>query len=251
MIKTQGFILHKLNYSESSIILKVLTSESGLVTLMAKGARGKKGQFGVLDHFNLIEFVFKPSSRSEIWQLRDCSVIKEYRQIKADIRKQLAGFTFLEIHLRHLHGPMDSLEFVLQMREHLDKLEGLTHELKSWLSAGILKFCQLTGIAPVFDQCIRCEKLLEFESVPFSLRSGGAFCPTCRYEGIGPWRILSRGEIDWLKKLSQNTSLPNIDSELECENLLIQYLYSHCSPNSALKSLDFYRRFVHGRNAKT
>ena len=68
IIKTEGIIIGETNYSESSKILKVLTKDYGLVSIMSKGCRNLKSKLrGVSSKliFANFQFYYKPNGNSQ------------------------------------------------------------------------------------------------------------------------------------------------------------------------------------------
>ena len=63
IVKTEGIVIGETNYSESSKILKVLTKDYGLISIMSKGCRNLKSKLRVVNsklvyatfHFNYKE----------------------------------------------------------------------------------------------------------------------------------------------------------------------------------------------------
>ncbi|HEY6563947.1 MAG TPA: DNA repair protein RecO, partial [Pirellulaceae bacterium] len=123
-IKSPGLILRKTPYSETSLILKVYTRESGLITLMAKGAKRPKSKFaGLLDFFTLDQFIYPEKSRSEIHTLSDASLIRDFPRIKSDPGVQALGHVFLELYLRYMSEPQRSPPHYAWLIERLESLD--------------------------------------------------------------------------------------------------------------------------------
>ena len=62
LVADQGIVLHYITYSESSLIIKVLTKEKGVISLLKKGARrtaskGAKSKFPALSLVS-VEYYF-------------------------------------------------------------------------------------------------------------------------------------------------------------------------------------------------
>src|SRR5205807_6057768 len=87
MIETaRGVILRTRPLTETSLIVHWLTSDTGRIATVAKGARRPKSPFrGKLDLFYLAELSFVRSRRSELHTLREVSV----REMHPGLRKEL------------------------------------------------------------------------------------------------------------------------------------------------------------------
>lgn len=78
--KTEGLLLKAIPYLNDQKILKVLTPNDGLISLIAK----KKHQKIFLDPFLLAQFVFR-KGKSEIHTLLDCSLIDDLNEIRQNL----------------------------------------------------------------------------------------------------------------------------------------------------------------------
>lgn len=70
--KTEGLILKKIEYQESSLILKIFTKDFGIISVIAKGAKSaKKSAYGILRPLNFIEFQFYHQNNKTLFLLKD------------------------------------------------------------------------------------------------------------------------------------------------------------------------------------
>lgn len=70
-ISTQGIVLHKVKYSESSIIVKIFTRSCGVQSFMLKGAFSKKNkmQLALLENLSIIDITFEEkNSNIKYWK---------------------------------------------------------------------------------------------------------------------------------------------------------------------------------------
>lgn len=139
--KTEGLLLKATPYLNDQKILKVLTPNDGLISLIAK----KKHQKTFLDPFLLAQFVFK-KGRSEIHTLVDVSLIDDLSAIRqsldsinaaAAIAKDLLStqapdkpsgklFTLSYIYLQKIHKISNLKALISSFRLKLLIHEGLT-----------------------------------------------------------------------------------------------------------------------------
>ena len=69
---TRGFIIARMPYGNTSLIIRCLCKQAGRLTLMAKGAARPKSPFaGALDLFYLADFHYQPSRTGEMHTLRE------------------------------------------------------------------------------------------------------------------------------------------------------------------------------------
>jgi len=73
----RGFVIARLPFGNTSLIVRCLTEQAGRLTFMAKGAnRPKSPLTGTLDLFYLDEFLYQPSRSGDMHTLREARVIE-------------------------------------------------------------------------------------------------------------------------------------------------------------------------------
>ncbi len=83
---SKGIILRKFDYSNTSIIFHLLTSDSGIIHIIARGAKSNKNPSrGNLDIFNQIDCHYITSGKTDLHPLKECSVINRYQSIEQNI----------------------------------------------------------------------------------------------------------------------------------------------------------------------
>ncbi len=98
--QTPCYILHSRDYRESSLILEIMSRESGRVSLLAKGAKRHKKQQGI--NFNLYQkYLMSWVSRSELGTLVDIELASLTTVLKPE--QMITGFYMNEITLKLLH----------------------------------------------------------------------------------------------------------------------------------------------------
>ena len=85
IVKTEGIILGETNYSESSKILRILTKDYGLISLISKGCRSVKSKLrGISSKLVYASFQFHYKENG-ISTLAEADVINTFRNILSDI----------------------------------------------------------------------------------------------------------------------------------------------------------------------
>lgn len=89
LIKTKGIVLHKLKYSESSIIARIFTSDLGLISCIASGVRIKNPKYSpiLFQQASLVEIVIYHKLNSNLLRLKEIRSDYTYLTIPYDIRK--------------------------------------------------------------------------------------------------------------------------------------------------------------------
>ncbi len=251
LIKSPGFILHKISFSESSLILKVYTKQSGLISMIAKGAKGPKSKFkGLLDSFHELQFLYPEKSKSEILTLTEITLLKDFPQIKTDIMRQAIVHVLFETYLRYLHGPMAHDELYTLLGNFLFAIEAESDSTcyGKILCEFLLQFCLGLGFSPQFNRCVHCEGPLKEFKVNMHIDLGGPICGNCKvqqYVALQPMRI---NILRWLHQLQKKIEAVNsitLSEAREAETFLFSFLGKHSGGEKKLKALEFYRHLQH------
>lgn len=249
-LKSPGLILRRTPYSETSLILKVYTRESGLVTLIAKGAKRQKSKFhGLLDFFTLNQFIYPEKSRSDILTLTDASFIREFPRLKADPSRQALAHVFMELYLKYMHEPHQSPPHYAWLLERLESLDEAPegpqdHVLR--LCEFVLGLCSVSGFSPQFTECVQCGRDVSDLRVRLDVDLGGPVCQACAGAGAGgagfPGRLLR-----WMDRIQSQGEraghLPRSE-EMQAEGFLLAFLGKHAGGARPVKSLDFYHQML-------
>ncbi len=97
---TPCYILHRRDYSESSLILEVFSREHGRINLIAKGAKRNKKQQSV-NHNLYQKYLISWVAKSELGTLTNIELMTSATSLKPEV--MMAGFYMNEIMLRLLH----------------------------------------------------------------------------------------------------------------------------------------------------
>jgi DNA repair protein RecO (recombination protein O) len=179
IIRTEGVVLRRRDFSETSRIAVVYTRAAGKVQLLAKGARTPKARFGAaLEPLSRGEFVFYWREGKELFTL-------------AETATTLAG--------RFIRDEPKALIYGLAMAEALDKLTGegdadpgLFDVLASSLAAldaggpppallaqFLLRLAVKLGLKPDLTACAVCGRKRLGEGAVLILKDGAVVCREC------------------------------------------------------------------------
>lgn len=249
-VKSPGLILKKIPFSETSLILKVFTRESGLITLIAKGAKRPKSKFhGLMDFFTLIQFIYPEKSKSEIHTLMDVGLIREFPRIKSDPGRQSLGHVFTELFLKYMSEPQQShphYELLLERLEQLD--EAMDPDPVLHLCDFLLGLCSVSGFSPQFKACVNCGRGDLGFRVRMDPDQGGPVCGSCGgSDGAGSGIAFPGRLLRWLDRLqdmgARAGNLPR-EEEMLAETFLLSFLGKHAGGARPMKSLDFYHQML-------
>jgi DNA repair protein RecO (recombination protein O) len=88
-LTSRGIVFRQTKYSESSLVVKILTEEAGLRSFIIKGARSHKAKIkaSLFQPLNLLEIVFSEHEKHDLQHIREARVNYLYQSVTQDIRK--------------------------------------------------------------------------------------------------------------------------------------------------------------------
>ncbi|WDQ14793.1 DNA repair protein RecO [Rhodopirellula sp. P2] len=201
---TTAIVLRTVEFSETSLIVTLLTKDLGRISALAKGARRLKGPFeGSLDLLSVcaITLIGKPGDTLDL--LTESKLRRRFRGAQRSLDRLHAGYYIAEM-LRLLvddddpHGEL--FDMTLSAMGMIDG-DGPVAETLLAFDAQCLR---LLGHSPATDRCTVCGKDVERSRrrASFSLVGGGVVCETCRpaqshlmtvsWDALGALRELAR-----------------------------------------------------------
>lgn len=185
-------VLRRLDYSETSQILVLLTREHGLQRLIAKGVkRATKTRASVgIDLLEVGRLVFsrRPGKEETLATLTEWRQEETFPHLRTDLVRNYAAQYAAEVtsHQMEVHDP------------HPELFDGLRHffrALKDGPPIGLLArylWFLLTqiGLRPELSRCMGCGRSVERDPVLyFSSHQGGAICRDCEPAVVEKRRI--------------------------------------------------------------
>jgi len=239
-ISTRALILHGFPYGETSRILRLLTFDHGLRSVVAKGAQRPRNRFGgILEPFTEGEAHFNLREGRELFTLTEFSLLRSRQAIGRDLGGFAAASLIAELALRFAtEEPFPQLYAAAATA--FDQLCDSTRSaapsgLRSiWIIIGLL------GYLPEMRACVRCGRdLPPDESSRFDAEAGGAACRGCRPTG----RLISgtfRSEILDMASGNPNAPLWNPSNRTIHSALLQTFLATHLTSDRPLRSLPLF-----------
>jgi DNA repair protein RecO (recombination protein O) len=94
----RGFVIARLPFGNTSLIVRCLTEQAGRLTFMAKGAnRPKSPLTGTLDLFYLDDFLYQPSRSGDMHTLREARVVEPNLGLRRSYANLMAAQYFAEL----------------------------------------------------------------------------------------------------------------------------------------------------------
>lgn len=160
--KTSGIILHTTKYSETSLIVKIITPDFGVQSYIVNGVRGKKSKFKapVFQPLTLVDMVVSHTDKAKLQRISEINIHYPYNDIPYNIIKSSIALFLNEVlykAIKEQHSDENLFEFLKNSLQLLD----LNHhncsnfhvffmvQLSRYL--GFFPEGQCTATTPLFD----------------------------------------------------------------------------------------------------
>lgn len=173
--KVDGIVVSELDYGETSKIINVLTSELGIIGMMAKGARTMKSPLRSTTSKLTYGTFYIKYNENKLSILTNVDIINNFRHLQTDIEK-ISYVSYL-------------LELSTQVVKHTQNNEvyGLLISCMTKINDGFdplvitnileLKFLEYLGVMPILDCCSVCGSTKSIATL--SSFKGGYVCNNC------------------------------------------------------------------------
>jgi len=178
---TEAIVLHSFDYLETSRIVRLMTRDAGVQSVIARGARNSRKRFGsALDLFAQGTAEIQMREHRELQVLLSFEVTRGRSQYALDVGRFTAGSMIAELALRTSSddpspGLFDAVEIALDNLAASEPGQTVAAGL-----AGAWQIVSALGFTPTLDICANCHADLETKATAtFSHAAGGALCPKC------------------------------------------------------------------------
>ncbi len=197
-----GIIIKKIDYSNTSVIFHLLSSDKGVIHFLAKGAKSKKSSFaGKLEFFQTIVCHYFKQGSSDLYLLKECSYVDEFRIMKDNINLFFIGSHMLET-ISALQFDDDDASIIYQLitaafRSFSDKNipDGI---ILAWY---LIQLLSISGFPPRICDCLITKQPLRETVYPISHPYIG-FSNRIPQGSSNPLHI-TRNEVGIIESLSQ------------------------------------------------
>lgn len=100
---TTGIVLKKMDYSDTSIIVKILTREHGLKSFLFPGGKRKAKKGNILQPLTIVEVCFYQRSDSDLAKISAIEPVHIYKTIPFDPYKSSVVFFMAEVIQKTIH----------------------------------------------------------------------------------------------------------------------------------------------------
>jgi len=245
LVVTEAIVLHAFDYLESSRILKLVTREAGVRSVLARGAKRSRKRFGAaLDLYaeGTAELQMKPGR--DLDTLSSFDVARARPQLAAQLSRFTAASTVAELTLRFARDDADPALY--------DAVAGALDEIsiagedrvRDVALAAAWRILAELGVAPNVDSCTECHAAID-AGVPamFSHPAGGSLCARCAHLARAGRTLPASARSalrDWLSGVPHPLSEPN-DIRAH-QRLLREFVREHLDDSRPLRAFDVWER---------
>ncbi|HEX4684893.1 MAG TPA: DNA repair protein RecO [Gemmatimonadaceae bacterium] len=247
MLVTDAIVLHSLDYLESSRILRLVTREAGVRSVLARGARKSKKRFGAA-----LDLYAEGTAELQIKPGRDLDTLSGFEVTRA--RPQLAGglarfagaSMLAELTLRFARDDADPALYET-IATTFDALGTAGPErVRDMALGGAWRVLAALGVEPTIDACAECDARVD-PGAPaiFSHPAGGVLCPRCGHLARSGRTLppAARDALrDWLAGVDH--ALTDADTVRAHQRLLREFLREHLADERPLRAFDVWERDV-------
>ena len=207
--QTLAVVLRTIEFSETSLVVTLLTRDFGQVSALAKGARRPKSSFeGSLDLLAVCRVVLIRKSSDALDLLTEAKLQRRFRGAEKSLARLYAGYYIAEM-LRLLtdnHDPHPAL-YDLTI-DALGQIDGGGNAALALLGFDLAAL-RLLGHAPSTRACVDCGSPIGDQAkTSFATVAGGVVCHRCRPRQHSVINI-NRSTLEHLERLlAPHTRLP-------------------------------------------
>ncbi len=187
-VGTAAVLLRGFDYGDTSRILRFYTLEHGLLSVVARGVRGRSGKGGsVANSFASGELVAYVKPHGDLHTMKDFTAQRSRSRIPLDILRFAGASCLAELVLSHAEQEPHPFLFET-LEEELDRLDDApTPELPARVLSALWRVTAAFGFAPELGACVLCGRSLGGDELArFDFEAGGVRCEACGAGAVGP-----------------------------------------------------------------
>jgi len=243
LVVTEAIVLHAFDYLESSRILRLVTRDVGVRSVLARGARRSSRRFG-----SALDLFAQGSAQLHVKPGRDLDTLGnfEVERARSDLAAELGRFTgaavIAELTLRFGRDAEDP-ELFEATASALDELSSATgDEAREAALAGAWRIITVLGFAPGVDVCGECHaSIAPNDSALFSNPAGGALCARCAQRAPSGRVLPATARAALRAWTSGGRALVAGDAEVRAhQRLLREFLREHLTDDRPLRAFEMW-----------
>lgn len=241
---SQAVVLRSIEYSDTSLIVRLFTEIYGKVTVMARGARRPKHALqGLLLVPNRLAVEYRHKDGRDIQTLVEVELAGRYTALASDLGRSAAAMLLVEMLDRAVQVADPQPLLFRLITASLEQLDTTSGDFPTVVHFYQLHLARQLGFAPQLDDCPRCGR--QVQVAVLDPLGGDLVCIRCRPSGLlrlgtaalGYLRDLAATHISELAGLH-----PAPGARQEADQFLLKYLFIHVDGMDKLRSLKFWRQ---------
>lgn len=243
-LSSAAVVLRTINYSDSSLIVRLFTELYGRVTVIAKGARRiRNATIGILQSPNHITVWYQHKEGRDVQTLIKSEFVERYARLSSRLAQSAAALVALEMLDRAVHDADPHALIFRLITSTLRRLDETTGDEMLILHFFQLHLARQLGFGPQFSACAQCGRQL-LRAI-LDGETGRLLCSRCESGGTAR---LGRPALQHLQKLGAThisqleTLRPSHHTNEEVGDFLLKHLFHHVDGMSHLKSINFWRQ---------
>jgi DNA repair protein RecO (recombination protein O) len=179
--RSEGIVLRKTDYGNTSVVLNVLARENGRIGLIAKGIkRGGTAYESEPELFTINDFVFSLRGEHALGALTESAVIDDMRGIGKKVERFFAACYIAEL-LLDLAPEGQPLPEIYEAAAAALRAVAKADRVAPNVFAFEVALLGLLGHRPALAACVECGELRgRLSEIAFSALKGGYLCAKCR-----------------------------------------------------------------------
>ena len=248
LVSTEGIVLRRTLYGDTSIITSILTQEKGKISIIAKGARRPKNPIAsLLEPPNILNLQFYHKETRNIQILKEASFSQRLSGIRNQLEKIHYALSIVEI-VEKTSRDNEILPIIYRLTNRcLCALNSQHTKDDTLFIFFLLQLSIRSGFMPDLSICCHCGS--ELSPAALDLVSGELVCDKCRLQESP---LISEESLELLRLLV-HTNIDDLGS-LVCEKYhtieLIAFLNSfakiHLEGMKYIKSLNLLQELFDG-----
>lgn len=246
-IKDRGIILKFSDYSESSLIIRCLTSSHGIISILAKGLR-KQPQKNALIVLSEYEFILYEPTDAGLYLFCEAALLKDHSFDYAPEIWTAAQCGAELIAVQVIHGNEHEMIYDF-LRLYLDYLSGIKTNAILVFWRFFIRLLQIVGIQFSTTSCGLCHDE-DAKPIARDLATAGLLCADCFYGSESKERYLllssqSAAILAMLPQIGNYLEQLHIDraTAREINALLLDHYQAHFNKTLKLNSLSVLEQF--------
>lgn len=172
IVKSEGVVLHAIDYRDSDLIATVFSQQEGMIKLLCRRARSKKGSS--IQALSEAEFVYL-KGRSEIYTCQETAIISHHISLRSNYSRLTAAFDIAKVLMSSQEASAPAPQLYQLLASYLRQL-GKSDNSRALAASFRLKLLRHDGLFQPMTHCATCQTPLE----GYFLHAGESFCNSHR-----------------------------------------------------------------------